>query len=201
MSNCNPTIPLCPFRGATFNEVFQWAVEPLIYKTISAVPALTPLTLTATAHGVPSGWSVALTDFDCAVNAQNWPPNLRSDFYRATAIDANTLVLNDVDGARSQITETTGTLAYLTPVDLTGGSAVFNIYPYPSTTTSPTPLLGITATLDNTAKTISISISAVQTATLTSTEYSYALIYTDASANVTILSTGTLEPQTIGVLP
>lgn len=198
--SCDSNKPIVLYRGTTYSEVFRWGIAPFVYKTASAAPALTPLTLTVTGHGAPNGWSVALTDFSTFtdLNASDWPP-APSDYFQATVTDANTLVFNEVDAARLGSFTAAGLVAYMTPVDLTGASASFKVYPFPATTTTPTALFTVAATLDNTAKTITVALSAANTALLVGQQYSYTLVATDASSNVTLLDQGFITPKTLGL--
>lgn len=201
MRNCNSNNTINIYRGTTYSQVYRWGIEPFIYKTISAVPSLTPLTMTVTAHGVPPGWSVAVTDlntFPSGINASEWPP-CSDDYFAATVVDTNTLAFNDVDAARlGSYSAGSGSIGFLTPVNLTGATATFSIYPYPAVTTPPVAALTVNATLDNTGKTITVALTAANTTALTGQKYSYVLVATDSSSNVTVLDQGLIVPQALG---
>ncbi|GAA0721374.1 hypothetical protein [Dokdonella soli] len=208
MSACT-NAPLSVGQGTTFTRVYRWSAPPLIYKPVTAVPSLTPLTLTVTAHGVPNGWPVALTALGglAALNASNWPP-APSDYLTATVVDTNTLAFTDVDASRVGTYTSGGTIAYLTPVPLTGVTGTLTILqpqgppftltpPFPPAL--PTPILTIAAVVTPAAQTISIMLTAAQTQALASGQYTYTLEVTDSTGAVTLLDQGQLLIFTPGV--
>lgn len=207
MASC----PLEFLQGATFTQVYRWGAEPLVYKAVTAVPSLTPLKFTITAHAIPDGWSIALAEFSGleSLLAADWPPGSK-DYYPITVVDSDTIALNTVDADRfetSGSTPATGTIAMLTPVSLAGVTAAFNIYPFPSPGSGlpvsspvppPTPLLTVTPVLDDTAKTITVTVTATQTTDLNPGQYAYALIVT-SGAVVTVLDQGAIFVGVPGV--
>lgn len=108
-------------KGGTFSLVLRWEVEPLVHKPVSAVTRATPCVITATAHGVPDGWNVALVDATgmTELNAESMPPAGR-DWHKATLVDADNVKLNDVSSAKYKVYVSGGALVYYTPQDLTG---------------------------------------------------------------------------------
>lgn len=180
-------------QGTTYTQVFRWGVEPLVYKPVSALVSLTPLTLTATAHGLPANWSVAFANlgFD-ELKADEWPPDA-DDFYEATTVDVDTVSFNEIDAGRLTGTYAAGaSLAYMTPAPLAGASASFTVYD-----ASGTLVLTVAAVLDDTAKTISVTISDTQTAALDVGSYTYALTATSGGV-VTLLGTGDIDLFQLG---
>lgn len=180
------TIP----RGTNYVQGYQLGAQPLVYKPIAAKMGDTPLKLTVTGHGLPAAWSVALTDIGYAdVDADEWPPKDTDDFANATALDVDTVEFNDIDLARLTGDYTAGgSIAYLTPVDLTGYSASFVIYD-----SAGTIVLTLTGALDNTAKTITFTLSAAQTTTLGIGDFRYAFFTTDSGGAVTRHIAGNLN--------
>jgi hypothetical protein len=87
-------------QGKTFQRLLRWETTPLVYKAVSAITQAAPARVTATAHGVPPGWNVALTGVRgmTEINASQIPPK-DADMHQATVIDANTLELNTVSAA------------------------------------------------------------------------------------------------------
>jgi hypothetical protein len=180
-------------KGSAYAYLARLGTEPLVYKSISAKTSSTPLRLTVTGHGLPAHWSVAFTDIGYDdLNADEWPPEDSDDFFEATKIDTDTIEFNDIDLARLTGTFTNGSIAYQTPVDLAGASAVLNLYD-----TAGTMVLAITATLDNTAKTISATID-TSNVNLSVGDYTFALVFTDSLATVTIEDEGSLTIYPIG---
>lgn len=202
MNNCTSPGQISLYQGATYSQTWRWGAAPLVYKSITAVTVQTPLTVTVLAHGVPDGWSVALADLVGLepLNASQWPP-ATTDFHSASLIDANTLAFRDIDGNRSGTYSTGGVIAYFTPISLIGASAVFNVYTYPpsSVTGLQTPILTANAVVVDAAKTITVTLTSANTATLTASQYSYALVITDASGNVTVLDSGIVATLPIGI--
>ena len=191
MMSCKP---LRIAQGTTYTQVFRWGVEPLVYKPVSAMVSLTPLTLTATAHGLPANWSVAFANlgFD-ELKADEWPPDA-DDFYEATTVDVDTVSFNEIDAGRLTGTYAAGaSLVYMTPAPLAGATASFTVYD-----ASGTLVLTVAAVLDDTAKTISVTISDTQTAALDVGSYTYALTATDSGGIVTLLGTGDIDLFKLG---
>ena len=112
--------PLIIKKGSQFTHRFRWSGPPYIYRPITVIANTAPARLTVPAHGMPPRWRFAisdakgLTDF----NSEYDPPR-RHEFFNATVVDADTVEIN-TRSALSLPTHTpnTGTIRYLTPVDL-----------------------------------------------------------------------------------
>ncbi|MGH7746320.1 MAG: hypothetical protein ACREQ5_16400 [Candidatus Dormibacteria bacterium] len=208
MTICAQSSVLNLGQGTTYNRVYRWSAPPLIYGTVTAVPSLIPLTLTVPAHGVVDGWPVAMTalgGFTPQLMASTWPPD-PTDYTPAHVVDSNTIQFNTIDATRYLLAASTGwtsggLIAYLTPVSLTGVTAVLNIYnliglPYtpnpvlspPTPPPPPVPVLTVTPTVG--ANTITVTLTAAQTTSLAVGQYSYTLEVTDGLGNVTLLDSG-----------
>jgi len=176
--------PIPIAQGTTYNYAATLGAEPYVYKSISAKVSDTPLAFTVTAHGAPTNWPVAILDtgfVELASDSDFDEPADEDDFYNATATDANTLTFNTIDATRLTGTyQAGGTVVYLAPVTLTSCSAVLKLY-----NPDGTVALSKSATLDNTAKTISATISAVDSSTLSEQDYPFALLFTDANGAIT----------------
>ena len=188
-------------QGATFTQVFRWGKLPIVYKPISALSATPPLQVTATAHGVPDGWPVAITATGTGVDAEFDPPGL-SDYHQATLVDANDITLNDVNPALLDFGTyvSGGVLQYYTPQSLTGFTASMNLYapagttPAVLTVTSTAPTTGGSEiVLDTTNQTITVNLTATDTAALEQISTVYELGMTDGSGNVTIIAVGSIN--------
>lgn len=182
------------YQGKTFRKVIRWAVDPLIYKAISAITNAGPVAITATAHGVPDGWSVAIASAGGMrqLNAKYNPP-AGADFRQATVSDVNTITLNKVDSSRFTPYTTGGYVVYYTPQDLAGYIARMTIKDH----IGGTVLMSLTTEnsrilVDNTAKTISLLVSAEDTADITWSEGVYDLEMVDGSGVVTPLLSGNI---------
>ena len=174
--------------GTTVSFTYRWGANPFIYLDVS-ISRLTPLRLTATGHGIPDGWSVAIAEFDgiSSLQAESWPPG-GCDFRPIRAVDANTIEFNTIDAARlsGAAVGDAGVIAYETPVDLSGYTGVMTI----DGVASP-----ISAVLDNTAKTITVTVPVSTTETFsvgTSMSFSLKMTATVGGA-VTQLDFGTIE--------
>jgi hypothetical protein len=200
MNDCSCNSALRARKGVSFLRTWRWGSEPLIYKAVSAVTSLTPLTMTVPAHGVPDGWSVALAEIGGldSVNAKQWPPG-ESDYYGATAVDANTLLLDTVDAARAGESFTSGgKVAYASPVDLSTQTGVaFHLY---ALTDPNTIVLTKACTLDNAAKTIALAIAPADLAGLTDEQYTFNMLATGSDGVVTLIDDGTLDLDAVGAV-
>lgn len=176
--------------GTTASFVYRWGAPPLIYVDVT-VSKLTPLQLTATAHGVPDGWSVAIADMAqlFKLQADSWPPG-SCDFRAARVPDADTIEFNQLDANRinAGALNTSGTVAYETPVALSGFTGTFTY------TDAAGDLVVVTPAIDNTAKTITIVLDNTETLPFTvGTTMSFELQLTSGSGVVTQLDAGVLE--------
>lgn len=188
------------YQNATYTLTYRWWTNPIVYKAVTAAPALSPLTLTVTGHGLTDGWPVGINDLAPplnTINSPDWPP-YNYELVPATVIDANTLAFNSIDAALLGNYTSGGTIGYYTPVDLSAVTGVFNIYTYPGVTPL-VPFLTVAATIAGT--TITISLSPAQTLTLVNTQYTYTLVVTDGGGNVTILDQGILYVKVPGATP
>ena len=203
MSDCSCDSSLRARRGVSFVQTWSsWGTDPRVFKAVAAVLALTPLTLTVNAHGVPAdGWNVALLELGGlnSVNAKLPPED--SDYHRATVVDANTLLFADLDAAAAPGAAYTsgGKITYDTAVDLSTISGVaFNVY---SLSDPATPVLTKACALDNGAKMISLALLPADVTALTEPEYTFALIATANDGTVTAIDDGKFLVEDIGSVP
>ena len=165
-------------QGKTFTVPFLWATSPYIYKAITAVSNIAPLTITSTAHGLTDGWPVwivgagglvARTGFVVlnTVNAKTSPPKV-DDIHYVSVTDTDTVTLNNVNGEILTAYTSGGYIQYLTPVVLTGFSARLTIKDRAGGTTlwAGTSDAG-NITVNNTTKKITLTITATETAAFT----------------------------------
>jgi hypothetical protein len=183
-------------QGATFTQLVRWGVLPIVYKPITAIPNTAPATLTVPAHGVPAGWNVAVTAVKgmTGINALASPP-ATTDYHAATVVDANTIVLDDVNAALYKAYTSGGYVQYYTPQPLTGFTARMAIKDKVGGTqllrldTSTTP---IRITIDTANSVITLSIAAADTLAITWTTGVYDLELVSAAGVVTTLLSGTV---------
>lgn len=194
---CCQTQDLEILQGKTFQRIIRWETAPFIYKAITAITRAAPVSITATAHGLPDGWRAAVVSAGGMrkINARKSPP-IDTDFHQATVTDANTITFNEVSSADYEAYTSSGWLAYYTPVDLAGYTARLQIRATQADTTvlltldtsAVSPATGIY--LDNTLKTITLIISATDAAAIDWLEGVYDLELVSPAGVVTQLLSG-----------
>jgi hypothetical protein len=179
-------------KGKTFDFPVRWENNTYTYSTITGITKAAPAVVSATAHGVPDGWRVAVVSVlgMTQINAKNSPPK-DSDFHIATVGTANALSLNDVNSSEYTAYTSGGYVQYWTPVDLSGFTARMSI----KDAVGGTELFRLDTTnsrivVNNTAKTITLTISATDTASLTFAKGVYDLELVSPSGVVTALLAG-----------
>lgn len=183
-------------QGETFLRVIRWETPPFVYKAITAITKAAPVSITATGHGLATGWRVAVVSAGGMeqINAPNSPPR-DSDFEQCTVGDANTITLNRVNSTEYDTYTSGGYLQFYTPVDLVGYTARMDI----KNRIGGTELASITSgapdnriVLDNVNHTITITISAADTAAFTWTKGYYDLEMVSPTGVVTTIFSGTV---------
>lgn len=185
-------------QGKTLSQVVRWESQPIVYKPITVITQAAPVRITATAHGLPDGWRVAVVSVKgmTQINAASTPPKDK-DYHQATVIDANIVELNDVNAADFKPYVSGGYLQFNSPVDLTGFTARLTIKDKVGGTelfkllTTP-GLSDGTITLDIVESSITLTVSATLTAALTWKKGVYDLELESATGEVTALLTGTV---------
>lgn len=183
------------YQGKTYAQVVRWESLPVIYKAITGVTNAAPAAITATTHGIPPGWRVAVTAVKGMkqINALNSPPKDK-DYHIATVIDSDHITLNDVNSALyGNYLPNTGYVQYNTPVDLTGFTARMSIKDKiggVELLRLDTATVGIIVDVMNFA--IDLSISATLTAAITWIKGVYDLELVSATGVVTALLSGTV---------
>lgn len=153
-------------KGSTFTRVLRWESLPLIYKSITAITKAAPVAITATTHGLKTGWRVAVISVGGMreLKAKNWPLRA-SDFHKCTVSDANIITLNDVNSLDYTAYTSGGSLVYYTPVSLASFTARLKIR---ATALDTTELVSITSSsgiaLDDVNHTITLLLAAADTA-------------------------------------
>ena len=180
-------------QGSTFKQIVRWESTPYVYKPVTAVAKSAPASVTSAAHGVPTGWRVAVQSVlgMKQINALNDPPKPR-DFHLATVVDANTVTLDRVNALGYGTYISGGVLVYATPTDMTGFTARMQIRKSVASATFLAELTTENAgiAIDNVAKTITLTLTAVATAALNFTNAVYALEMVSATGVVTPLLEG-----------
>lgn len=195
MSCCIERQDFCVAAGETFLPVIRWALATLDSYPITGISQAAPAVVTMNSHSIPDGWPVAVVSVRgmTQINGKHYPPT-RSDMKYATYVSGTQINLNGVNSADYSAYTSGGFVVCNTPVDMTGATAVMNIYDAPSggaLLMTLTELDGIT--INNTDRTIRPRI---ETAGVTWTTGYYDLEMTDAGGVVTQLLAGviTIEP-------
>lgn len=184
--------PLSIRQGSTFNFVFRWETQPIVYRPITGILAQAPVRVTVPAHGIPEGWRVAVVSVRgmLEMNALNAPPR-DADYHQATVIGVDTIELNDVNAADFSAYESGGYVQFNTPADLAAYTARMRIKDRVGGVT----LLTFTTengriVLDNSAKTITLTLSATDSEALAFTKGQYDLEMVSPTGVVTPLAEG-----------
>ena len=182
-------------KGATFSRVLRWESTPLVYVPVSAVTRAAPMVVTATGHGLVTGWRAALISLGGMrqANAKHQPPR-SNEFHRVTYISASQISFNDVDSSRYTTYTSGGYLVSYTPVSLAGFTARMMIRETPEATGTPLESL-VSPTdiaLDDTNHTITITIAAADTAAYDFLSGYFDLELVSAGGVVTRLLEGTV---------
>lgn len=108
-------------RGATIALPIRVESSELAYAPITAIQRTAPVSITATAHGIPDGWRAAVANAVglTELNAENNPPK-DAELRLVTRVDADTIEFNSVNAAgyRKAHVASTGQLVFYKPVDL-----------------------------------------------------------------------------------
>lgn len=185
-------------QGKTFKQLVRWETEPVIYKPITAITQAAPVSITATAHGLPDGWRAAIqsvkgmTQINASVAAPKAPKD--KDYHKVTVVDANTLTLNDVNSLSFSAYTSSGTLIYNTPQPLTGYTARMSI----KDKVGGTELVSLTTAnsgivIDTAAYTILLTLTATATAAFDWTSGVYDLEMVSNTGEVELLLFGNVS--------
>jgi len=177
------------YQGATFNEVLRWESSKKIYKPITNVTQAAPCIVTSTAHGVPDGWRVKITNVGGMAEL-----NSVENYIQATKLTADSIELNSINAVGYKAYTSGGILEYNEPVSLVGYTArmqirekVDSIEFIDELTTANSGIV-----IDETNSRITLYISAVDTAAYTFSSAVYSLELISPTSEVIPLANGTL---------
>lgn len=106
-------------RGATIAIPIRIESSTLNYTDISSMTRTSPLRVTATAHGIPDGWRVAIQNAGGMTQLNTPQDSVRdADLRRVTKVDANTLSFDGVNSSAWRAYTSGGQLAWYAPFDL-----------------------------------------------------------------------------------
>ena len=183
-------------QGETFLRVIRWETKPFVYKPITAISKAAPVAITATGHGLKTGWRAAVVSVQgmTEINALNAPPR-DNEYHLVTVTGNDAVALNEVNSSEYSTYASGGYLQYYTPVDLTGYSARMTI----KNRVGGTALLSITSgapdnriAIDSTNHTITITVSAADTDDMTFTSGVYDLEMVGPTGAVTTIFYGSV---------
>lgn len=195
-------------KGKTFSRVIRWAAAPYLYKPITAITQAAPVAITSAGHGIPDGWQVAvvsvkgMTQINAVIPTD--PRAFSSVSHKATASDANTVTINDINSAGYSAYTSGGYIQLLSPVDMSGYTARMSIKDrvggtelFRLDTTSDVAVLPYThdqprIVLDNANKTITLTIHAEDTAAMTFSKGVYDLELVSSTGVVDLLLSGNI---------
>lgn len=177
------------YQGSTFREILRWETSEKVYVPIVSITKAAPMVVSATSHGVPTGWRVKITNCLGMTQANT------TDYIVPSTVTTNSLTFNAVNSLNYTAYTSNGILEYNKPVDLTGYTARMQLR---EKLTSTTVLLELTSAnggivLDNVAKTITLNISAAQTAGLTFNSAVYSLELVSNNGDVTSMLYGSVS--------
>jgi hypothetical protein len=177
------------YQGSTFNEVLRWESSKKIYKTITSITQAAPCVVTATAHGVPEGWRVKITNVGGMTDI-----NSTENYIQATKLTVDTIELNSINSVGYKAYTTGGILEYNEPINLTGYTARMQIREKVDSTTIIKELTTENAgiVIDTANYKINIIISATDTALFIFASAVYSLELVSSTQVVTPLANGTL---------
>lgn len=181
-------------KGSTFSRVIRWESLPFIYTSITAITKAAPAVITATGHGLKTGWRAAVLSVGGMrqIKSKNTPPRA-GEFHKVTNVSSSQVNFNDVDSTDYTTYTSGGFLCSYTPVSLASFTARMKIR---ATALSTTELVSLTSssgiTLDDTEHTITVVLTAAQTAAYTFSVgvYDLELVSGSATPVVTKLLSG-----------
>lgn len=177
------------YQGATFKEVLRWESSKKVYKQITNVTQAAPCVVTSTAHGVPDGWRVKITNVGGMTEL-----NSVETYLQATKLTADTIELNTINAIGYKAYTTGGVIEYNEPVSLVGYTARMQIREKIDSTTIIDELTNANSgiVIDETNNKIELYINALDTALYTFTSAVYSLELISPTLDVIPLANGTL---------
>jgi len=155
-------------QGKTFVLTLQWGTTPILFVPITNVTKAAPPVVSATGHGLPAGWQVAVVSVQGMddLNAKNDPP-LASEYMSITIVDVNSVKLDGKNTSAYGTYKSGGYLRTYTPVDMASYTARMTIKDKIGGTILAALLSPTDIVIDNTGKTITVTIAATVTAAMT----------------------------------
>lgn len=180
-------------QGSTFTQSLRWESTTKVYAPITSITQAAPVVIFSTAHGVPAGWRVKITNVGGMKEINN-----ASEYYTSTLVSANSISINNVNSLGYSAYTTGGVLEYNQPMDLTGYTARMQLREKLASTTVLDEYTTANGklVLDNTLKTIKILVDATTTAAYTFSTAVYSLELVGGTVvNTLVQGTITLEKE------
>jgi hypothetical protein len=114
-------------KGKTFEQVFAWESDQVVYKPITGITKAAPPVITCVGHGLVLNWRGAIASVKTMtqINALNSPPKAK-DYHVVTPIGADAFSI-PINALSFGTYGGSGTLIYNAPVDLDGFTARMSI--------------------------------------------------------------------------
>lgn len=150
---CIDPTPICVVPGEHFSMTIWAAQKRKVWKPITAATQAAPCQLTVTAHGMPSGWPLLVSDVKGMEQLDSKPDAIP---YIGDVLDANTIALRDVSSLSFDTYQGGGTIAFPTPLDLSAYTGRVRVYDKEDGNILQTYTDSGHVVLDNTAKTVTV---------------------------------------------
>ena len=114
--------------GTTHTEVIRWASDVVAYKAINGITKTAPPSVTCVAHGLKTGWPVAVESAEgmVQINALNTPPR-DSDMHAVTVTGADALTLDGVNAIGYGTYTSGGALRFYVPKSMAAATAQMDV--------------------------------------------------------------------------
>ena len=114
--------------GTTHTEVIRWASDVVAYKAITGITKAAPPSITAVAHGLKTGWPVAVESVKgmVQINALDSPPR-DSDTHAVTVTGADALTLDGVNAIGYGTYTSGGALRFYVPQSMAAATARMDV--------------------------------------------------------------------------
>jgi hypothetical protein len=177
------------YQGSTFAEVLRWESSVKVYVPITGTTNSAPLVVTAPNHGVPQDWRIKFTNIVGMTDL-----NSQENYYQATSVTANTIIINDVNSLGFKPYVSGGIVEYNKPIDMTGFTARMQIRVKITDTAVIQELTTENGyiTISNVNKTITLNLPAAITAGYTFNSAVYSIEMISSGGQVTPFCNGTI---------
>jgi hypothetical protein len=183
-------------QGETFLRIIRWETKPYVYKAITAISKAAPVAITATGHGLKTGWRTAIVSVQgmTEINAVNTPPR-DNEMKQVTTTGNDTLTINDINSSEFSTYASGGYLQFYTPVNLAGYTARMTVRNRVGGTTLTTLTSGApdnSFAIDTNNNTITLTVTALATAAFTFVSGVYDLEMVSPTGAVTTIYYGSV---------